>query len=167
LCPLAPCQEMERAACPGVFFARVLHRIDPLCSLLPDLASNHKQMWVDILYFLHLPTRLKESSNEGEYVAFASEEGVRRWHLVVLCKLFRDPSLLIASLLTFIELGGPPVPWYWMVGVTLVNLLLVRIIAWLMTLSLLYCLLFLYKAGKRGLFRRPIDQDIGTSGYYH
>ncbi len=66
---------MERAACSGVFFARVLHRIDPLYSLLPDLASNHKQMRVDILYFLHLPTRLKESNNESEYVAFSGKEG--------------------------------------------------------------------------------------------
>ena len=66
---------MERAACPGVFFARVLHKIDPLCSLLPDLASNHKQMGVDILYFLHLPARFKESNNESKYGAFTGEEG--------------------------------------------------------------------------------------------
>ena len=90
--------------------------------------------------------------------------GVRRWHLVVLANPFRDPSLLIASLLTFIELGGLPIYWYWIPGITLVNLLLVRIIAWLMTMSLLYCLLFLYKAGKRGIFRRPIDRDSGTAG---
>jgi hypothetical protein len=90
-----------------------------------------------------------------------ARRGVRRWHLVVLAQLFRDPSLLIASLLTFIELGGLPVYWYWIPGITLVNLLLVRIIAWLMTLSLLYCVLFLYKAGKRCIFRRPIDRDSG------
>ena len=92
-----------------------------------------------------------------------AKRGVRRWHLVVLANPFRDPSLLIASLLTFIELGGLPVYWYWIPGITLVNLLLVRIITWLMTLSLLYCLLLLYKAGKRNIFRRPIDQDSGTS----
>ena len=93
-----------------------------------------------------------------------ARRGVRRWHLVVLANPFRDPSLLIASLLTFIELGGLPVYWYWIPGITLVNLLFVRIITWLMTLALLYCLLFLYKAGKRGIFRRPIDQDTGTAG---
>jgi len=92
-----------------------------------------------------------------------AKRGVRRWHLVVLANPFRDPSLLIASLLTFIELGGLPVSWYWIPGLTLVNLVLVRIITWLMTLSLLYCVLFLYKAGKKGLFRRPVDRDIGTS----
>jgi len=93
-----------------------------------------------------------------------AKRGVRRWHLVVLANPFRDPSLLIASLLTFIELGGLPVYWYWIPGLTLVNLVLVRIITWLMTLSLLYCVLFLYKAGKRGLFRRPGDHDFGTAG---
>jgi hypothetical protein len=92
-----------------------------------------------------------------------AKRGVRRWHLVVLANPFRDPSLLIASLLTFIELGGLPVYWYWIPGLTLVNLLLVRIITWLMTMSLLYCVLFLYQAGKRGLFSRPVDQDIGTA----
>ncbi len=94
-------------------------------------------------------------------VLLPAKRGVRPWHLVVLAQLFRDPSLLIASLLTFIELGGLPVYWYWIPGITLVNLLLVRIIAWLMTLSLLYCVLFLYKAGKRGIFSRPIDRDSG------
>ncbi len=93
-----------------------------------------------------------------------AKRGVRRWHLVVLANPFRDPSLLIASLLTFIELGGLPVYWYWIPGLTLVNLLLVRVITWLMTLSLLYCVLFLYKAGKRWIFSRPMDQDIGTAG---
>ena len=93
----------------------------------------------------------------------ARREG-RRWHLVVLANLFRDPSLLIASLLTFIELGGLPVYWYWIPGLTLVNLVLVRIITWLMTRSLLSCVLFLYQAGKRGLFRRPVDRDFGTAG---
>lgn len=79
---------------------------------------------------------------------------VRPWHLVVLGKLFRDPSLLIASLLTFIELGGLPVYWYWMLGITLVNLLCVRVITWLLTMSLLYGLLFLHKAGKRWIVSR-------------
>jgi len=92
-----------------------------------------------------------------------ARRGGRRWHLVVLAHPFRDPSLLIASLLTFIELGGLPVYWYWIPGLTLVNLVLVRIITWLMTLSLLYCVLFLYQAGKRGLFRRPVDRDFGTA----
>jgi len=32
-------------------------------------------MGVDILYFLHLPTRFKESNNESEYGAFTGEEG--------------------------------------------------------------------------------------------
>src|SRR5260221_446483 len=36
---------MERAACPGVFFARVLHRIDPLCSLL-HRCSRQSQAYV-------------------------------------------------------------------------------------------------------------------------
>ncbi len=94
----------------------------------------------------------------------AKRRGVRRWHLVVLANPFRDPSLLIASLLTLIELGGLPVYWYWLPGLTLVNLVLVRIVTWLMTRSLLYGVLFLYQAGKRGLFRRPIDRDFGTSG---
>jgi hypothetical protein len=97
-------------------------------------------------------------------VLLPAKRGVRPWHLVVLAQLFRDPSLLIASLLTCIELGELPVYWYWIPGITLVNLVLVRIITWLMTLSLLYCVLFLYKAGKRGLFRRPIDRDFGTAG---
>ncbi len=43
MCLLAPCQEMERAACPGVFFARVLHRIDPLCSLLHRPSSESQE----------------------------------------------------------------------------------------------------------------------------
>ncbi len=89
-------------------------------------------------------------------VLLPAKRGVRPWHLVVLAQLFRDPSLLIAALLTCIELGGQPVPWYWMVCVTLVNLLCVRSIAWLMTMSLLYCVLFLYKAGRRWIFRRLI-----------
>lgn len=93
-----------------------------------------------------------------------ARRGGRRWHLVVLANAFRDPSLLIASLLTFIELGGLPVYWYWIPGLTLVNLVLVRIITWLMTRSLLYGVLFLYQAGKRGLFRRPVDRDFGTAG---
>ena len=93
-----------------------------------------------------------------------ARRGGRRWHLVVLAHPFRDPSLLIASLLTFIELGGLPVYWYWIPGITLVNLVLVRIMTWLMTRSLLSCVLFLYQAGKRGLFRRPVEQDFGTAG---
>jgi hypothetical protein len=60
------------------------------------------------------------------------------------------------------RVGGLPVYWYWIPGLTLVNLVLVRIITWLMTL--LYCVLFLYQAGKRGLFSRPVDQDFETSG---
>ncbi len=83
-----------------------------------------------------------------------ARRGGRRWHLVVLANLFRDPSLLIASLLTLIELGGLPVYWYWIPGITLVNLLLVRIITWLMTRSLLYCVLFLYQAGRRWIVGR-------------
>src|SRR6266851_4107082 len=38
---------MERAACPGVFFARVLHRIDPLCSLL-HRCSRQSQAYVGL-----------------------------------------------------------------------------------------------------------------------
>ncbi len=87
-------------------------------------------------------------------VLLPAKRGGRPWHLVVLGQLFRDPSLLIAALLTCIELGGLPVPWYWMVGVTLVNLLCVRSIAWVLTMSLLYCVLSLHTAGRRWMFRR-------------
>ncbi len=87
-------------------------------------------------------------------VLLPAKRGGRPWHLVVLGQLFRDPSLLIAALLTCIELGGQPVPWYWMVGVTFVNLLCVRSIAWVLTMSLLYCVLSLHKAGRRWIFRR-------------
>jgi hypothetical protein len=83
-----------------------------------------------------------------------ARRGVRRWHLVVLATPFRDPSLLIAFLLTFIELGGLPVYWYWIPGLTLVNLVLVRIIAWLITMLLLYGVFFLYKAGRRWIVGR-------------
>ena len=80
--------------------------------------------------------------------------GGRRWHLVVLATPFRDPSLLIASLLTFIELGGLPVYWYWIPGLTLVNLVLVRIITWSITMLLLYGVFFLYQAGRRWIVGR-------------
>ncbi len=87
-----------------------------------------------------------------------AKRGVRRWYLIVLGQLFRDPALLIAALLTWIELGELPVQWYWVVGATLVNLLCVRVIAWVMTMSLLYCVLFLHKAGRRWMFRRLVHR---------
>ena len=78
--------------------------------------------------------------------------------MVVLSQLFRDPSLLIAALLTGIELGGQVVPWYWMVGVTLANFLCVRVITWLLTMSLLYGVLFLHTVGKRWIFKEAANE---------
>jgi hypothetical protein len=77
------------------------------------------------------------------------------WFLAAFAKQLCNPSVVVASTLTFIEVAGKGERWYWIAGSMLVNLLAVRAIVWLITMSVLRCLLLFQIFWKRNASRRP------------
>lgn len=63
--------------------------------------------------------------------------------LVDLVNPLRDPSLMVAAVLTFVEEVGAPDSAWWIAAVTLLNLLAVRAFVRLVTCAVLGCLLLL------------------------
>ena len=78
-------------------------------------------------------------------------QGTRRWlwRLADFANPLRDACLVIASLLTLLEVAGQNESWYGMLGLALTNLLVVRLIVWSTTTAVLYSLLLLHKAWRR------------------
>jgi hypothetical protein len=78
-------------------------------------------------------------------------QGTRRWlwRLADFANPLRDACLVIASLLTLLEVAGQNESWYGMLGLALINLLVVRLIVWSTTTAVLYSLVLLHKAWRR------------------
>src|SRR6266581_2120239 len=82
------------------------------------------------------------------HVELAKKTQLWPWRLAAFTFSLRNPALVVASLLTLFELTGQNVSWYWIPGILLTNLLAVRVIVWLTTTAVLYCLVFLHKLWK-------------------
>ena len=98
-----------------------------------------------------------ESSRSQELIVrtapkqIKTAKGTRPWprRLADFAHLLHNPYLAIASLLTLLEVAGQNERWYWMLGLALTNLLVVRLVVWLTTTAVLYSLVLLHEAWKR------------------
>ncbi len=82
------------------------------------------------------------------HIELAKKTRLWPWRLAAFTFSLRNPALVVASLLTLLELTGQNMSWYWIPGILLANLLVVRVIVWLTTTVVLRCLVFLHKLWK-------------------